>query len=532
MTDNVVDATARFSPQKDFRTKPLDALRNTVRTATNDRALLAQRLGEIASQIAPNRPSFVAKGWFEKAWNGDRWAKRKRYICFPGETAPTPSDDSNYVASGADWAALIDQAVKSLHPGDGAPNEAERHRAGRDILRGTTFLPDLPPLSSRSESVQQLLISLAQKAANKIENDSDLCRLWSALQATPLSIESYDLEIPTVLPSDSTAVQEWTKSRRHADDNYARSSLGAASRVATEMAAFTHYVRPNTGFRFERTGSKNEDWPHPTVFLGHLKIPRTTRMFVIPQNFTQDLPALADKDDLFAFERVFDWLNLKGLMQGKKLPEILYNKSVGYGWRPYPYDLAQKLWLEVRQKTDGTPGLWLSSEKGYEVDFHFYPHIAGLDVFALARGVDFLRGIVPEPYDTDYSYIEWPTDNASLMVNGRLPWSAASGLVEIDFEDLPDTDGWIDDPGNADLQDLLLHNVTDSRFSPVFPISDVPPPGQLDTVAAALILNAGCEAPEERISRRLLHQAQTISKAGLGFHDALLSHHRAVIESM
>lgn len=159
MSDTVVDATDRFNAGREQRKQhkrptPLDSLRLTKRVICNDRAMLATRLGEVAARTAPDRPQAAAKKWFDQAWQGDRWAKRKRLIRLPGEAAPDPRDEGAYVASGADWAALIEQAAKATYPAEGSTAEKERERFARDMLRGSAFLPALSPVPLLAENAQ------------------------------------------------------------------------------------------------------------------------------------------------------------------------------------------------------------------------------------------------------------------------------------------------------------------------------------------------------------------------------------------
>lgn len=149
MTDNVIDATDRFAEGSARpKTTVLDLLRRTRRVALPDRPVMALRLGIIATKLDPDRPRRAAKAWFEQAWQGDRWAKRKRFVLLPGDTAPDPEDDGAYVATGSDWAALIERAAFAQHPGSSPVSTSDRNRAIRDILRGTTFVPAIAQFRS------------------------------------------------------------------------------------------------------------------------------------------------------------------------------------------------------------------------------------------------------------------------------------------------------------------------------------------------------------------------------------------------
>jgi hypothetical protein len=118
------------------------------------------------------------------------------------------------------------------------------------------------------------------------------------------------------------------------------------------------------------------------------------------------------------------------------------------------------------------------------------------------------------------------------MDGDQLPAQAFSGLVDLPFEDLPSVKGWIDDHENVELQDSLFRNPERVRFCPSFPIDEtVPPPCQPATIAAAVFQNAAT-AGSDLLGRTLLDQATTLSSAGLRFYQALLNHHRAVIDRM
>lgn len=157
MTNNVIDASSRFDQgPKRRRSSPLDAIRHVRRIQLGDRATIATNLGRRAAEQDPAKPLRAAKLWFRRAWDGDRWDKRKRYIVLPSEQAADPQAEGAYIASGSDWAALIEQAAIAS-AGDTATADADRNRVMRDLLRGTQFMPALPSVPAGSYNAQALI---------------------------------------------------------------------------------------------------------------------------------------------------------------------------------------------------------------------------------------------------------------------------------------------------------------------------------------------------------------------------------------
>ncbi len=540
---NIVDATDRFGSNSKQSPKPtpLDELRRTKRVVLHDRPILAVRLGELAARIDPGHPETVAQRWFEHAWPaGDRWGKRKRLISFPGEDLRDPGDPGAYAAAGSDWAALIDQAAKALFPKEESTAERERARFNREMLRGTTFLPALNVAPLRDENARTLISTVATKIAEKLENETDVIRLWNVLATTPFSIESFDLERPEPDANPDTDIMTARFARRHGEDRYSNGPLGEVSKLAQDVSAIRYRQVDQWGYRFEPSTSHDQDWVYPILRLGLRGHSRQAKIFVIPQDFVQDLPFDQEFDDgeKALEERVMEWLIAKGLMSGKAyedLPDISFDEAKGYGWRTFIYEIVQSIWIEVRPKSDGTPGLWVTASYDDDDMTHFYPRIPGLDTLAVEANspVGWL-GFIGMYIDSKslYEFIEWPTTSPEFMVGGKMPRGAASGLIDSASEDLPTIEGWLDDLENAELQDMLFRNPNGIRFCPsIATDNSLPPPCQQGTVAAAIFTNAGCER-EARLGRVLMQQARTIASAGLGFYDALIAHNRARIESM
>jgi hypothetical protein len=259
-------------------------------------------------------------------------------------------------------------------------------------------------------------------------------------------------------------------------------------------------------------------------------------MFILPPDFVNELHPGGDVDDDGPAELALDWLVKKGLIAGKPyedLPEISFQPDVGYGWRDFPHELVQSVWLEVRPKADGNPGLWVSA--WFDDLNHVYPRLQTFDPLmteakSRSGSLDFMG--MTAGTNTTYEFVEWPIHRPAFMPHRKPPAGAAWGLIDPTFEDHATVEGWIDDLDNVELQHLLFSSPEGTRFCPSLQLEgEVPAPCRSGTIAAAIFSNAPCGA-EDQLGAMLLRQAKTISSAGLAFHDALLGYHRSLIERM
>lgn len=519
MTDNVIDAAERFSDAGERqKTTVLDVLRRTKRVPLSDRPIIAARLGLIAVKLEAERPHKAVKSWFEHAWQGDRWAKRKRMVILPGETLPNADNEGAYVASGGDWAALIERASFAQHPGNGPTAISDRLRAVRDVLRGTTFLPAIATLHVAGNDAPALIASYAAGVATMLDRRSEIRRLWSVLATSPFGMTVSHLE------ADQKADDALTRASFLADEIRSTSEHGLA------MGWKDRFVPAAPG--------SSIGWADPTVTLGLRAHRREARMFVVPEGFMDDLPASTDDEDPAPDERVIEWLIAKRLMNGKDwedLPEIQYDEGKGYGWRPFPYELIQFVLLQVRQKDDGSPGLWATA---FTDDIeHYHPVISGYDLVAAELGKGLATSFIGmdiyrKPFSSTYKFVEWPTWNERYMPGGSMPRGAASGLIDPEGEEEPEVSGWLDDTDNQEVQDLLFNTTDGIRFVPEVRIDkSVPTPCAVGSVAASIFANLSV-ADEDRIGDRLLAKAKRFAVAGLTYHQAVLDHHRDLIASM
>lgn len=324
--------------------------------------------------------------------------------------------------------------------------------------------------------------------------------------------------------------------KRYEGDNFSRGPLGTVSKLAADVHPYREHK--DKGYRFEpSTSYRDEGWAFPSLRLGLRGFGRATRMFVIPQNFINDLPYDPDWEEEALEERVPEWLEAKGLLvaANRAIADIKFDKKLGYGWRPFRYELLQSIWAAIRPKFDGSPGIWITAN--FHDSGQYYPRLPQFDALlieAVSRPDWFAFHGFDCHGDLEYGhrYLMWPTYDHRFMSDGMMPEGAASGVIQADYEGHDQIEGWIDDLDNAEVQNLMFSSLDDIRFCPSVAVNeDVPPPCQHGTIAAAIFANAGCDG-EDRVARRLLRQAQALSTAGLTFHDALLGHNRELIERM
>lgn len=281
-------------------------------------------------------------------------------------------------------------------------------------------------------------------------------------------------------------------------------------------------------------------WAHPTIFLGYRANRREGRIFVVPDDFMRELPAIFDAADFFRSEHILQWLINKGLMKGnsyERLPDIEFDEEKGYGWRAFGYELLQLVGLQLKRKPDGSTGLWMD---GFPDEIsHFYPALFGFDTVAVPVGFETLGFTSLDmegssrAYRSGYELLEWPVDDTRYMPDGKLPYGGvALGLIEPAHENLPEIEGWLDDADNAELQELLLGKPDGVRFVPKIATTiGAAVPCSSETVAAAILANLTV-SEDDRIDRILLNKAQRAAEAGLGYHDAVLGRNHALIDAI
>ena len=552
MTENIIYSHGRFGAQ----TTPRSILAimekdSSPRIRPEDRVTLASNLGEWAAKIDPENPARVAKRWFDR-WDGDRWQKRKKFICFPGEDSRDPAAAGQLAASRGDWKALIDAAAYDQFPQEGPAAERDRENLRRSLLRGTKHVPEVERLSAGDADAQRLMISLTQKICDRMADVQGLDRLWEVLQMTPFAIDEAGLNDFDNNGHDDNAIEMASRSASGIRDLvpwYGRKF------VADPLARFGKVDASSP-----ETADAETAWAFPQLRLGLLGFGIDTRIFVVPPDLIAQLRAAGnfdirqDDDDLECW--ISTWLDWKGLIrddrEGWTLPEVEYTPEAGYGWTQFAYEIVREAWLSCRPKADGRPGLWLSVDTSDAKQERFYPVLRQIDCLATeAAATPVLLKYIPwfnengvggrlHPSD-EYRLVSWPERDQVFTIDQRPEFAPLPGLLDPldDFEgewgdanDLPSVGGWLDDASNAELQNILFRLPPGARFLPSIPTDPKAPPiCRTGTIAETLFANLTC-LPEEQVYFDLAHAGERLAEAGLRFHDALMDHYGRLIDQL
>lgn len=556
MTDNIIDGRDRFAAKATGNAVPRSILAimeedTSTRIRREDRVTLASNMGDWAAKISPQDPSRVAKRWFDK-WDGDRWQKRKKFICFPGEAPRNPAAPGELAASRGDWQALIDAAVHNRFPLAGPAAARDRENLRRTLLRGTKYVPEVQRLSAGDADAQRLMISLTQKICDRMADVHGLDRLWDVLQITPFTVV-------------------WAGLNDFDNNGHDDNAIEMASRAASDirdlvcwfgLERFDKNMLARFGKPFASDPVPDDaeiDWAFPQLRLGLLGFQVDARIFVVPPNVIAQLRAAGDydiredDDDLESW--ISTWLQWKGLIYDDSedrgawtLPEVEYTPEVGYGWTQSKYEVVREAWLSCRPKADGKPGLWLSVERGHDSFERCYPILRQIDCLAteaaapsvLLSSLPFYTSEMGNPHAAGgYGLLRWP-DWDPVFTNERgLEVSAPPGLLDLldgfegewgDADDLPSFGGWIDDTSNEELQNTLFRLSPGARFVSSIPTHpNAPPICRTCTIADALLTNLAC-LPEEQIYFQLADAGERLAEAGLRFHNALMEYYSRLID--
>lgn len=553
MTDNIIDGRSRFRSQ----TTPRSILAimekdSSPRLRPEDRVTLASNLGEWAAKIDPENPARVAKRWFDR-WDGDRWQKRKKFICLPGEDSRDPAAAGQLAASRGDWQALIDAAAHDRFPQAGPAAERDRENLRRTLLRGTKHVPEVERLSAGDADAQRLMISLTQKICDRMADVQGLDRLWEVLQMTPFSI-------------DIAGLNDFDNNGH--DDNAIEMASRAASGIKDLVPWYGRAFVADPLLRFGKVDASSSEtadgeiaWAFPELRLGLLGFQVNTRIFVVPPDFIAELRAtgthqIGQRDE--PADWVSTWLSWKGLIHEDgeycnawTLPEVEYTPGAGYGWTQFTCEIVREAWLSCRPKADGRPGLWLSVDTSDDTWERFYPVLRQIDCLATeAAAPSGLLSQLPfyapevggDPYlARGYGVLSWPERDPVFNIEQAPEFAPPSGLLDSldDFEgewgdanDLPSVGGWLDDAPNAELQNILFRLPPGARFLPSIPTDPKAPPiCRTGTIAETLFANLAC-LPEEQVYFDLVHAGERLAEAGLRFHDALMEHYGRLIDDL
>ncbi|AWJ87761.1 hypothetical protein TSH58p_30070 (plasmid) [Azospirillum sp. TSH58] len=501
----VIDAADQFRPHApqgaDRILRKADDLRRTTRVALADRPILAENLGRLAARISPADPRDGARRMFGGP-DAAKWAKRKRLVRLPGESAGNPGDHGSYEGAGAAYVTLA-KAAGALLAGRADAGERAERDALRELMLGTSWLPTFAPTSSGERTVADLLARLSAQLANAVLRDTRLGALWALLETTPIALEPVDAITAASLHQDP-----------------AGTARGAPPELVALLGWGAHLAF-TTPSRSENAPWSSR-WAEPVLSIGQVERRLTTRLFVLPPDLARQVAPLP-----YAFlpDAVLSWLREMG-SDGETLPDVAWSPDTGHGWRTAELAVLHTAALRLTRGTDGQPRLRLElagTDGGYPT-FVLPDHVSPDAV--VARGAD-------EKVCVDLS-----TGNAEFKGLFRPAWAGGVGdqgeLFGLfdhwgDYPFEPEfggtVDGWIDD---GLIGDLLLN--AGIAFHPSIEAPAMAVPCADGTIAAALLRNvAGAGAT---ISQLLVERARVIAEAGLRYHDALIGRYAAAIERM
>lgn len=501
----VIDAAEQFRPHvprgADRILRKAGELRHTTRVALADRPILAENLGRLAARISPADPLDGARRMFGGR-DAAKWAKRKRLVRLPGESAGNPGDHGSYEGAGAAYVTLA-EAAGALLAGRADAGERAQRDALRELMLGTSWLPAFAPASAAERTVADLLARLSEQLGSAVLRDTRLGAFWALLETAPIALE----------PVDAITAA-----------NLHQNPAGTARVAPPELAALLGWG-PHLAFA---TPPRSEDapwssrWVEPVLPIGHVERRLTARLFVLPPGLARQVAPLPHT---LLPDAVLSWLRGMG-SDGETLPEVAWSPDVGHGWRTAELAILHTAALRLTRGADGQPRLRLElagTDGGYPT-FVLADHVSPDAV--VARGAD-------EEVCVDLS-----TGNAEFKGLFRPAWADGTGdqgeLLGLfdhwrDYPFEPEfggtVDGWIDD---GLIGDLLLD--AGVAFHPSIEAPAMAAPCADGTVAAALLRNvAGAGAT---IGQLLIERAHVIAEAGLRYQDALIDQYAAAIERM
>jgi hypothetical protein len=520
-------ASQAGSPQA--RSSIIGLLRQQPKVAHLDRLVIALNLGRRSAEADPLDPSTPAKRWFD-AWHGSRWEKRKRYICFPGEVPQDPRTPGAYIASSADWASLIEAAAADLFPDATLNFEHKRENFRRDMLRGTTFVPEV---ATNNTDALALMVALAHKIETHISVQTDIEQLWSTLDMTPFAPEICS----TLQPAGSKEFDE----------------ISIVPHVASAHFVTKWAVPDDANFRFSpMSANAIEDWAYPKIRIGMFGYRWVTDAFIAPPGYYDDWHKVGAEGrvthqaciDDFAPDWIHSLLvsegfatQKSGTRQGFKLSATAFSGTQKIGWTRLTVETPREVWIEIRPKDDGSPGLWLSSK--FDDCPTIFPVVDRMDCLEIEakskpRHLDFAAFMFYE----GYRLVLWPTHDRRFMDEDRLPDGAICALLNEAFYDEfdetrhPNIAGWLDDQTDVDLQDFIFRCPPNTRFIPAFPTHrSTPLPCAPGSIAAALFANNPLRR-SDLLATSIITKAREVGAAGLSYHSKLIAYHQDLLDKL
>lgn len=505
MVGNVIDSRNRFrkNAQESRGMDPTsieEQLLRASRLSASDKAAFAINLGDLAARIDKNDPLAGVRRICNASGLEGIWDKRKRFFRIPGEEAPVSSRDGEYGSRPSTFLNLA-KAAGQLLAGTNRDEivQAERMRAVRALVLGSSFSPNFEPSDSGDRTAKSLLDHYASAVCDAVET-TRLGELWKTLETAPFCMEVFDKdEILNAPPSQ----------------------YGAAADVPTPLLRpffRDHIVAARFDTQNEWVGT---DWSNPTIALGLIAIRSSTRMFAIPPSMRDHFSSRAEEDDGCISLAAREWLNQIGFANGE-FPEIEFNPKDELGWRHCQTSSLRRVGLEISKGEDGRPGLqlvmwgdhrvacawsYLSPESSEQQIANFDGRMSQARYVELEEGTLF-DAICSKPFDLTHEM-----DHPPVM-----------GIMPSEIEDY-EVQGWTE---SEEVFGLLT--TAQNPFYPTIPQAD-PLNGPIiaNAVGAALLENARSASDENNIARQLVARARLTADAGLRFHEAMIDAYRDAI---
>lgn len=557
--DNVVVAASRFTVRAAEGDRKLvlssldravEQLRSAARAPQADRPVLASGLGRLAALISPDAPLRGVKQMFMKTGNGweAKWPKRRRLVRLPTESADQTYEHGAFEGAGPAYLALADAAAAIL-AGNRAATQREIDRARREILRGTTLLPEATPLAASAFAARDLLKDWATSLCSRIQTGTRLPELVEVLDAAPFTTE-------VVGDVWGTIDQQYriVKSKDSVIESVRAEPAGEAALGATTIAR--PRWKEGTTLRFSSDVSDaGQEWTQPTVRIGRLAGKVAVPTFIFPRDIANWLHASFFAVEDYVLPRIvkewftsvgmgFDPAIVKDLIEqiGDKvvdsttffgdLPATAWSQKAGYGWKNLDYFRVADVWVELINSRAGIEfSMYVSGHGHFPEVAPFVPAFGAkmeetIKNFCSNRETNRFEAQYFSGLDDNYMMLHWPEADWYGENSG-----AIIGLIENYSSGEPFEDsvfGWLDSP---EIESLLL-NADRWQFFPEIVCPAAPVPCAPKSVAGAMLRNLAGAPKDLRLDNILIAQANAIAQAGLAYHEALVDHYRNAVKAV
>lgn len=488
-------------------------LREAGKIPLGDRPIMAERLGEIAAEINPQKPLHAIRQMWSNAWgDGQSFDKRKRLVRLPGEAGP-----AEYEAAAPKWCKLITAAAQLLDLGEWEePSGNEHEQVFRRVLRGTSFWPQNASLLQPGLSLaQELLETYNSVILSSIRQETELLDLWAATARGGTEVDIVYCDHLCDLPEVTSAV-EAAAQRASELPCVSASQVHGAARFTVDRDAWAH-------------------WMFPSVEVGALVQKVNIPVFELPSDISKDHDGWGlagfewGPDEVFGRDggSVGEWFRGELTRRAIDVDGLLQTEMGGdfrYGWRDVAAYKIHRLYLSLERRPHGEPVLWLNADDSEELlPQSIDPVQAYRRIRFGSRQLSERRGFLEDNHN--YHEIGWmfyPSDEPTIP-------PIFLGFTEESPGRNFEGRGWLKGWFTGELSNDLLCKANDVEFIPaVHLLDDLPEAYPSNTPLGALLLNA-IGPKEHRVSTILLEQAKKIVELGNGYLSALADHYRSAM---